>query len=153
MSYFRWSCQALGRSRGGLTTKIHAVVTGPDSLIGFSVGPGNAHDAPAGEALLHEALPPRAAAVLMDRAYGSRSIRSMLSRWGVEAVVPPKSNAREPWEYDRGLYRKRNEIERFFNRLKNFRRVATRYDKLASMFAAFVTLGAIMLLLKNVNTA
>lgn len=85
----------------------------------------------------------------MDRAYGSRSIRSMLRRWGVEAVVPPKSNAREPWAYDRGLYRKRNEIERLFHRLKNFRRVATRYDKLAAVFSAFVALAAIVLALKR----
>jgi transposase len=90
-------------------------------------------------------MPPEAAVVLMDRAYGS--LRPMMSRWGVEAVVPPKSNARDPWEYDRGLYRKRNEVERFFHR------VATRYDKLASAFSAFVTLGAIILLIKNVNTA
>ncbi len=127
------------------------MAVGPDSCAGFSVGPGNAHDAPAGEALLIEALPPDAAAVLMDRAYGSASIRGMLKRWDVEAVVPPKSNAREPWNYDRGLYKKRNEIERFFHRLKNFRRIATRYDKLASVFSAFVTLGALVLLLKNVD--
>ena len=85
----------------------------------------------------------------MDRAYGSSSIRSMLARWSVEAVVPPKSNAKSPWSYDRGLYRKRNEIVRLFHRLKNFRRIATRYDKLASVFAAFVSLGAIILVLKG----
>lgn len=85
----------------------------------------------------------------MDRAYGSFSIRTMLARWGVEAVVPPKSNTKSPWSYDRGLYRKRNEIERLFHRLKNFRRIATRYDKLASVFAAFVALGAIVLVLRG----
>ena len=65
-------------------------------------------------------------------------IRGLASSHGLNPVVPPKSNRKEPWEYDREIYKRRNEVERYFRRLKGFRRVFTRYDKLDIMYSSFV---------------
>ena len=81
----------------------------------------------------------------MDKAYGNKKNRSSVTRKGGIPVVPPKSNAKRPWKYDKKTYKKRNEIERLFHHLKNFRRIATRYDKLDIMFRAFVGFGLTML--------
>ena len=69
---------------------------------------------------------------------------------GCIPVVLPKSDIKKPWRYDRELYKARNQVERLFRRLKSFRRVATRYDKLDASYRAFVALGLSVLLVKNV---
>jgi transposase len=74
----------------------------------------------------------------MDRAYGDNQTRQLVLDLGMIPVVPPKSNRIEPWEYDRALYKKRNEIERLFRRLKGFRRIFSRFEKLDVVFLAFV---------------
>jgi len=74
----------------------------------------------------------------MDRAYEGDETRELVKSLGYVPVVPPKSNRIDPWEYDRELYKRRNEVERLFRRLKGFRRLATRYDKLDVMFLAFL---------------
>ncbi len=74
----------------------------------------------------------------MDRAYEDVETRRAVYRQGFEAVVPPKRNRREPWEYDKDLYKRRNEIERYFLRLQRFRRVFTRYEKLDVMFLGVI---------------
>ena len=74
----------------------------------------------------------------MDRAYEGGSMRTKAKEKGFVAVVPPKQNRRNPWEYDKKLYRRRNEIERLFLRLKRFRKVFTRYDKLDVLFAGVI---------------
>jgi len=79
----------------------------------------------------------------MDKAYEGNEIRSLASSQGLNPVVPPKSNRKEPWEYDKELYKRRNEVERYFRRIKAFRRVFTRYDKLDIMYASFVTFAMI----------
>ena len=79
----------------------------------------------------------------MDRAYEGDETRAVAKEQGFTAVVPSKRNRREPWEYDRELYKRRNEVERLFRRLKAFRRVFTRYDKLDEMFTAFILLALI----------
>ena len=76
--------------------------------------------------------------ILMDRAYEGDTMRSVADSLGYEPVVPPKKNRVEPWEYDEALYKRRNEVERFFRRLKRFRRIFTRYDKLDVVFAGFI---------------
>ena len=81
--------------------------------------------------------------LLMDKAYEGDEIRALASLHGVNPVVPPKSNRKEPWEYDRELYKRRNEVERYFRRLQGFRRVFTRYDKLDIMYSSFVTFAMI----------
>lgn len=74
----------------------------------------------------------------MDRAYEGDSMRSAAFANGYTPVVPPKKNRKNPWDYDRELYKQRNEIERFFLRLKRFRRIFTRYDKLDVIFSGFI---------------
>jgi transposase len=88
----------------------------------------------------------------MDRAY--EDDRTRLTAWGLKfnPVVPPKKNRKTPWEYDTELYKRRNEAERFFRRLKAYRGIGTGYDKLDLMFTAFIWLACICILLRNVNT-
>ena len=85
---------------------------------------------------------------MADKADDSDAVVDCIESKNAKAVIPPKANRKEQREFDRHQYRNRNVIERFFARLKQFRRVATRYDKLASRFAAFVALAASMLWLK-----
>jgi len=89
----------------------------------------------------------------MDRAYEGDETRDLALKLGYILVVPPKTNRLNPWEYDRVMYRRRNEIERLFRRLKGFRRVFSRCDKLDVMFAAFVLFALIVDALRfSVNT-
>lgn len=74
----------------------------------------------------------------MDRAYEGNETQALIRSFGYSPVVPPNPNRLNPWNYDRELYKKRNEVERLFRRLKGFRRVATRYDKLDVLFFAFI---------------
>ncbi len=76
--------------------------------------------------------------MIMDRAYGGDETRQLVLKLGSTPVVPPTQNRVDPWEYDRVMYRRRNEIERLFRRLKGFRRVFSRFDKLDVMFTAFI---------------
>jgi len=80
----------------------------------------------------------------MDRAYEGDETRSLAVALGYIPVVPPKQNRKEPWEYDKEIYKRRNEVERFFLRIKRFRRVFTRYDKLDIMFAGFILFAMIV---------
>lgn len=104
------------------------------AAVGFSLSPGNAHDAPEGRKLL-AALAGQGEPLLMDRAYEDAETRRVAQSVGFTPVVPPKKNRREPWEYDKELYKRRNEIERYFLRIQRFRRVFTRYEKLDVMFS------------------
>ncbi len=81
---------------------------------------------------------PQGVSVLMDRAYEDNQTRQLVLDLGMTPVVPPKSNPVEPWEYDRALYKRRNEVERLFRRLKGFRRIFSRFEKLDVMFLGFV---------------
>jgi transposase len=80
----------------------------------------------------------------MDRAYEGDTTRHLAMELGYVPVVPPKQNRRTPWDYDRALYTRRNEIERLFRRLKGFRRIFSRYDKLDVIFVAFITFALIV---------
>lgn len=105
----------------------------------FALSPGNAGDAPAGRALLSSWRKKQSFChVLMDRAYEGNETQALIRSFGYSPVVPPNPNRLNPWNYDRELYKKRNEVERLFRRLKGFRRVATRYDKLDVLFFAFI---------------
>jgi transposase len=79
----------------------------------------------------------------MDRAYEGNETRYLAQSLGFEPVVPPLETRRDPWTYDTEVYKRRNEIERLFGRIKRFRRVFTRYDKTDLMFSAFVTVAFI----------
>ena len=136
--------QAIGRSRGGWSTKLHLVAADERNVILWSLTPGQAGDAPQGRQLL-QALGPlhEPIALLMDSAYQDDATRSLAQDRGLVPVVPPNPQRRQPWTYDKQLYRQRNRIERLFRRLKAWRRVFTRYDKLDIMFAAFITIALI----------
>ena len=79
----------------------------------------------------------------MDRAYEDDKTRALATEQGFIPVVPPKKNRKEPWDYDKDLYKRRNEVERYFLRLKRFRKVFTRYDKLDVIFLASIMLAMI----------
>ena len=80
--------------------------------------------------------------ILGDRAYGAKKIRRFLAEQGAQYTIPPTKNLLHPWKYDRQTYKRRNVIERCFCRLKDFRRISTRYDKRADSFQAFLFLAA-----------
>jgi transposase len=105
----------------------------------FSLSPGNAHDAPEGRSLLEDLGPmPEGLPMLMDKAYEGNETRQLVLDLRIIPVVPPKSNRLDPRQYDRELYKKRNEIERLFRRLKGFRRIFSRFEKLDIIFLAFI---------------
>ena len=122
------------------------------TVIALSLSPGQQHDAPAGRQLLRTLEPSESrVAMIMDRAYEGLETRQLVLELGFSPVVPPKTNRREPWEYDRAMYRRRNEIERLFRRLKGFRRIFSRFDKLDLMFTAFIHFALIVDALHSVN--
>src|SRR5216683_2224514 len=125
--------------------KVHMVAADARTAIAFALSPGNAHDAPEGRELLWE-LPrmPEGLPMLMDRAYEGDETRQLVLDLGMVPVVPPKSNRIEPWDYDRALYKKRNEIERLFRRLKGFRRIFSRFEKLDVLFLGFLNFALIV---------
>ena len=100
-----------------------------------------AHDSPDGPALLESwDKPVENVPLEMDRAYEGDKTRQLVRNLGMIPVVPPKANRKNPWDYDRNIYKLRNEVERPFGRLKRWRRVFTRHDKLDVMQLAFVSL-------------
>jgi transposase len=134
--------QAIGRSRGGRTTKIHAVVDGEGRIIAFDLTGGNRHDIRPAAALM-EPLPP-AKSLLGDAAYDSDAFRQFLADRGTTPVIKQNPSRKRLHPFDENAYKGRNIIERAFSHLKDWRRVATRYDKLARNFRATVILASIM---------
>jgi len=115
----------------------------------FSLSAGQKHDAPEGRKLIAKLEKPSETINLaMDRAYEDDETRALAVKQGYNPVVPPKKNRLEPWEYDKELYKRRNEVERLFRRIKGFRRVFTRYEKLDVMYLAFLTLALIYIAIK-----
>lgn len=139
------SDHSLCRSRGGLTTKILVVADTQGLPIRLGVTAGQAHDGRVADALL-DRLP--RTIVLADKACDSDRIRELIQKQGATPNIPPKSNWRWKPCFSKRLYRERNLIERFFSKLKHFRRVATRYDKLANNFLAMVQLASTRLWLR-----
>ena len=105
----------------------------------FSLSAGNCGGGPEGRALLRQLGPAdHSIYLLMDRAYEGDETRALAAELGYVPVVPPKSNRKNPWDYDKQLYKQRNQVERLFRRIKRFRRIFTRYDKLDVIFLSFV---------------
>ncbi|NHO20897.1 IS5 family transposase, partial [Acetobacter oeni] len=129
--------QAIGRSRGGLTTKIHAIVDAAGKAVALSLTPGQRADITEAEPLLDEVDPK---AFIADKAYDADPLIDKLEDREITPVIPSKRNRRNPRKTSFLLYKNRNIIERFFARLKHFRGIATRYDKLKSTFLAAVQL-------------
>ncbi|MFC7436631.1 IS5 family transposase [Hydrogenophaga bisanensis] len=132
--------QAIGKSRGGWSTKIHMVAADARTAVTFCLSPGQAHDAPEGRRLLSSLGPTsRPVHLLMDRAYEGNETRQLALDLGFIPVVPPMKTRIEPWEYDREMYKRRNEVERLFRRLKGYRRIFSRFEKLDLMFLGFIS--------------
>ena len=106
---------------------------------------GQVHDIRQAEALIEGFACEK---VLADKGYDSDKFREVIASKGAEAVIPPKRSRKELLPYDKDVYQDRNLVERFFNKIKNFRRIATRYDKTASSFAAMLALAAAMIWLR-----
>ena len=142
--------QGLGRSRGGFTTKLHANTNADGWPLGLLITPGETHDAKVAVELT-ESVPQRPLARLGDKGYDTDDIRYADWSRGTLAMIPTKSTRKVQFTVDHTLYSLRNRIERYFNKIKNARRVATRYDKLAASFMAFVDLTSIRYWLRFVN--
>ena len=137
--------QALGRSRGGFGTKIHAAINGLGLPTRLTLTPGQAADAPQAEALIAGRSPE---VVIADKGYDSRAVVEVIESRGAQAVIPSLSNRKQQRDYDRDRYRDRNLVERFWQKAKQYRRVATRYEKTAKNFLGFVHVTAVMILLR-----
>jgi putative transposase len=135
----------LGRSVGGFSTKIHILVDALGNPVEFILTGGQEADVTQAEPLMrgHEAN-----AVIADKAYDSNAIVDAAKRQGAEAVIPSKKNRKVPREYDKHLSKERKKVEWFINLLKQYRRVATRYEKTARNFLGFVHVASIMILLR-----
>ena len=146
--------EAFGRSRGGLTTKIHVRAERQGKPVVIELTPGEWHEQPMVERLMERGAlnrdgrgrsrlrPQRVAG---DKAYSSAKVRHYLCRRGIGAVIPRKSNEQRKGRFDRQAYRERNVVERLINRLKQHRRVATRYEKQAANYRAMASLACILL--------
>jgi transposase len=139
----------LGRSRGGFSTKIHAGCIDEKTGVSIVLTGGERHDMP-GFDLVFDQVPAEhdLENAVMDKGYDSNQIRDKLQGEGITPVIPPKSNRKDAIEYDQDTYKLREKVERFFNRLKQFRRIATRYDKLGHIFLAFIHLVASCVIIK-----
>ena len=136
--------QAIAVSRGGKNTKIHALVNEHFQLINVILTGGDIHDSECAIDLL-SAVELDGKAVLADKAFSAEYIRSFIASHNAFACIPDKSNAIVKHDFDKELYKQRNIIERFFQRIKKFRHIATRYDKLDVCFLNFVILAAVMI--------
>src|SRR5579871_934482 len=132
--------QAIGRSRGGRTTKIHALTDDDGRPRVLLLSPGNINDIAIAPALLAAAGPIKG--LIADKAYDANSLRQLLAEQRATVVIPSTTSRSQPIPYSKRLYRQRNLIERMFASLKDFRRVATRYDKLARNFLAGALIAA-----------
>ena len=130
--------QAIGISRGGRSTKIHAIVDSKGRPLNFVVTGGQVHDSQVVGDVLDTLRPPLA--VTADKAYDSEKVRQQIKDEGALPVIPSRSNAIKKAYCPKRFYRRRHKIENYFCRIKDWRRIATRYDKLARNFLAAATL-------------
>ena len=140
------TAQAIGRTKGGLNTKLCAVVEGEGRLMAAVIAPGQTYEVEAAAPLLEKL---RNVLLVGDKGFDSDALREQMLAQGCLASVPPRSGRRCPAWYHRGFYRQRHKIENFFQRIKIYKRVSTRYEKLALTFLSFILLGAIFDWLKS----
>jgi len=141
------AAQAMARSRSSLSTKIHLACDALGYPLGFILTGANVSNFDQAKPLVTKYLQPAAFAI-MDKEYDSDAIRAHVHQLGGVAVIAPKANRTIKPPFDEHLYRERHRIENLFARLKSFRRIATRYEKLHSIFAAMVSFACILVWLK-----
>ena len=137
----------MGRSRGGLTSKLHALVDANGLPVVLKLTPGQAHDGRSAADML-EGLS-EGQILLADRAYDSDALRQTMDKRGAWACIKPISRRKETPAFSPFLYRYRNLVERFFNKLKHFRAIATRFEKNPENYLALVKLAAIKIWLRH----
>jgi transposase len=130
------AAQALGRSRGGFSTKIHIAVDALGNPLRLLLTAGQRHDSPQALALL-DGFEPQV--LIADKGYDSDPLVESVTAKGMLAVIPPRKNRLVPREYDQHLYRERHLIECFINKIKHYRRVFSRFDKLSKNFLGFLS--------------
>jgi transposase len=135
------AAQAMGRTKGGLNTKLSAVVDRRGRAVALSLAPGPQHDQHAVRPILPSV---RRRRVVADKGFDADVFRARLRNQRTRCCIPPKRGRRQPARFHRGYYRCRHQIENFFGRIKIHRRISTRYDKLAETFLGFVCLAAIL---------
>ena len=136
----------LGRSKGGFTTKLNAAVNDAFLPLRFTLTAGACHDVTQAPALIADYT---CQYIVADAAYDSDALRDTIVAQGAVAVIKPRNNRVEERPYDKEVYKRRNVIERFFHRLKQYRRVATRYDKYADRYLGFVYFAALLITAKK----
>ena len=139
------AAQALGRSRGGFSTKLHILAEGLGHALHFILTGGQRHDITQAEALLDTL---RFDHVIADTAYDADWFLALLAELDAVAVIPPRANRTEQRAYDKHLYKERHLIECFINKLKWYRRIFTRFEKLARRYLAFVHFAAALIWLR-----
>jgi transposase len=118
--------QGLGRSCGGFSSKVHAKVDSLGMALEFIITPGQASEINQAQKLIGNE---KCKYLLADRGYDSDAFRKSLTKKDITTVIPGRKNRKEPIDYDKHIYKERNIVERFFGRIKEFRRIATRYEK------------------------
>ena len=127
--------QALGRSRGGFSTKVHVSVDALGNPLRFTLTGGQAHDITQADELIDGI---ESDYVIADRGYDSQRLRERIVEMGATPVIPPRSNRTEPLQYDEHLYGERHLVECYINKMKHYRHIFSRFDKLAKMYLAFL---------------
>ena len=139
------SSEALGRSKGGFTTKIHAVVDGLGNPLRFQLTPGQRQDITQAPDMIKDFSQSK---ILADKGYDANSLIDQLREQNCEAVIPPKKNRKEQRFYDMESYKERHLIECFFGKLKYYRRVFSRFEKSASAFLSFLSFAGALIWLR-----
>ena len=139
-----------GSTTGKLSTKTHARVDHQGRPIQILITPGQAHDLTGAEPLL--ANLGQDTVIIADKAYDAVRLRALIKARGAIANIPNMIRRKKHFRWTKALYRERNHVERFFNKLKQFRRIATRYDKLGASFLAFIQLAAVRISLRSIES-
>lgn len=137
--------QALGRSRGGFSTKIHVTTDALGYPLRLALTPGQRHDIIKAHDLIVDLDFER---IIADRGYSATDFRNHIIAAGMEPVIPPKQNASQPHAYDTWLYRERHLVECFIGKIKHFRRVFSRFDKLAQHYLGFLNVASVLIWLR-----
>ena len=137
--------QALGRSRGGFSTKIHIAVDGLGNPLHFMLTAGQRHDITCAETLIDGY---NSEYVIADKSYDSMALIESITQRGAVPVIPPRANRRDSRTYDVHLYKERHLVECFINKIKQYRRISSRFDKLAVRYMGFLSFVATIIWLR-----
>jgi len=137
--------EAIGRSVGGISTKIHAKVDSLGQLVSILLTPGQVHESQVAQEMFGDE---DCKFFLADKAYDIDAFRQSLGKHGIKPIIPCKRNRINQTPHDKHIYKERNIVERFFQKIKRFRRIATRYDKTARMYLTGIMFASILLALK-----